>query len=121
MRVGTWNLGSLSGKVGHVCEELRKRMIVECDLQKVRWRGLGARMLEMKGRRNKLRWSGKGDGVGGVGVMVELLCEKVVEIRMVIDRVISVVVLEEHVLRLICRYSPQSWRCSEEKQSIYEE
>ena len=25
--VGTWNLGSLSGKGGEVCEELRKRMI----------------------------------------------------------------------------------------------
>ena len=25
--VGTWNLGSLSGKGGDVCEELRKKMI----------------------------------------------------------------------------------------------
>ena len=27
VRVGTWNLGSVSGKGGEVCEELRKRMI----------------------------------------------------------------------------------------------
>ena len=27
VRVGTWNLGSLSGNGGEVCEELRKRMI----------------------------------------------------------------------------------------------
>ena len=26
VRVGTWNLGSLSGKGGEFCEELRKRM-----------------------------------------------------------------------------------------------
>ena len=33
-------------------------------------------------------WSGKGDGVGGVGVMVkEEVCEKVVEVRMVGYRV----------------------------------
>ena len=49
-------------------------------------------MLGMKGRRYKLWWSGKGDGlekemvwkrrVGGVGVMLkEELCEKVVEVR----------------------------------------
>ena len=39
-------------------------------------------MLGVKGRRYELRWSGKRDGVGGVGVMVnEELCEKVVEIR----------------------------------------
>ena len=55
-------------------------------LQEVRWRGKGARMLVIKGRRYKLWWSGKGDGVGGVGVMVkEELCEKVVEVRRVSD------------------------------------
>ena len=42
--------------------------------------------------------------------MVELLCEKVVEIRMVIDRVVTVVVFEEDVLRLICGYAPQTIR-----------
>ena len=36
--VGTWNLGSLSGKGGEVCEELRKKMIDVRCLQ-VRWRG----------------------------------------------------------------------------------
>ena len=52
-------------------------MIDVCCLLEVRWRGQGARM---KGRRYKLWWSGKGDGVGGVRVMVkEELCEKVVE------------------------------------------
>ena len=67
---GTWNLGSLRGKGG-------KRMIDVCCLQDVRWRWQGARMLGMKGRRYKLRWSGFGDGVVGVGVMVkEELCER---------------------------------------------
>ena len=44
VRVGTRNLGSLSGKGGEVCEELRKRMIDVCCLQ-VRWKGQGARMM----------------------------------------------------------------------------
>ena len=42
-----------------VCEELRKRMIDVCCLLEVRWRWQGTRMLEMKGRRYKLWWSGK--------------------------------------------------------------
>ena len=43
--------------------------------------------------------------------MKEELCEKVVEVRMESDRVISVVVVfEEDVLRLIGRYVPQSGR-----------
>ena len=41
-------------------------MIDVCCLQEVRWRRQGAGMLVMKGRRYKLWWSGRGDGVGGV-------------------------------------------------------
>ena len=60
-------------------------------------------MLEMKGMRYKLWWSGKVNVVGGVGVMEEELSEKVAEARMVSDRVITVVVvLEWDVLSLIC-------------------
>ena len=52
-----------------------------CCLQEVRWRGHGGRMLAMKGRRYNVWLSGKGDAVGGVGVMVkEELCEKEVEV-----------------------------------------
>ena len=43
-------------------------------------------MLGIEGRKYKLWWFGKGDGVGGAGVMVmEELCEKVVEVRRVND------------------------------------
>ena len=113
--VGTWNLGNLRGKLGEDCEELRKRMIDVCCLQEVRWRRQGARMLGMKVRRYKLWWSGK--GYGGMRVMMnEELCEKVVEVRRVCDRVMTLVIAED-VLRLICGYAPQSVRSFEEKQS----
>ena len=36
MQVVTYNLGSLGGKGGEVCEELRKQMIDVCCLQEVR-------------------------------------------------------------------------------------
>ena len=42
-----------------------------CCLQEVRWRGQGARMLGVKGRRHKLWWSGKEDEDGGVGAMLK--------------------------------------------------
>ena len=49
-------------------------MVDMCCLQ-VRWIGQGVMRLGMKGRTYKLWWSGKGDGVGDVGVMVmEELC-----------------------------------------------
>ena len=42
-----------------------------CCLQEVRWRGHGSMMLGIDARRYNLWCSGKGDGVGGVGVMVK--------------------------------------------------
>ena len=92
-----------------------------CCLQEVRWRGQGSRKMGMKGRRYKLWWCGKGDGIGGVGVMVkEELCEKVVDARRVSDSD-DCCFFEEDVLRLICGYDPQSGRSLEEKQSFYDE
>ena len=64
-------------------------------------------MLRMKRRRYKLWWSGKEDGVEGVGVMVkDKVCEEVVEVGMVSDRVmILVAAFEEDVLWLIYGYA----------------
>ena len=58
----------------------------------------------------RLWWSGKGDGVGVVGVIVkEELRVKVVGVRRVSETVMTVVlVFKEIVLRLICGYAPQS-------------
>ena len=70
-----------------------------CCLQEVRWRGQIASMQGMKVRKDKLWWSGK-DGFEGVGVIgKEELCEKVIEVRRLSHRVmtVSVVVLEERV------------------------
>ena len=66
----------------------------------------------MKGMRYTLWWSGKGDEVVGVGVMVmEEMCEKVVEVRRLSDCVMTVVVVfEEDVVRLICGYASQKWK-----------
>ena len=68
----------MSGKGTEVCEELRKRRMDVCCLQEVRWGGQGVWFFGMKDRRYKL-WSGNSDGTGGVAVLVEELCEKVVE------------------------------------------
>ena len=52
---------------------------------------------------------------------MEELCDKMVEVKRVSDRVMTVLAFEEDVLRLICGYSLQSGRSLEEKQSFHEE
>ena len=90
-------------------------MIDVCCFQEVRGQCPG--MLGMEERRYKLWWSGKGDAFGGDGVMVkEELCEKVVDVGRVRDGVVAVVLIfEEGVPRLICRYTLQNERCFLEK------
>ena len=121
--VGTWIVGSMSGRGTEVCEELRKRRMDVCCLQEVRWRGQGAWFMVVKGRRYKLWWSGNSDGTGGVGVLVkEELCEKVVEVRRKSDRAMTVVMaLEEEVVRIICVYGSQSGRMGAEKERFYDD
>ena len=76
VRVGTWNVGSMSETGTEVCEKLRKRLEV-CCLQDVRWRGHGEWFMGVKCGRYELFWPGNSDGAGAVGVLVkEELCEK---------------------------------------------
>ena len=62
VRFGSWNVGSICGRGTEVCEELRKRKVVVCCLQEVRWRGEGARFFGVKGSTN----------YGGVEMMTKL-------------------------------------------------
>ena len=55
VRVGTWNVGSMSGRGTEVCEELRKRRMDVCCLQ-VRWSGQGAWFMGVKGRMIRKVW-----------------------------------------------------------------
>ena len=57
--------------------------------------------------------SENGGGDSGVRVVAkEALCEQLVEVQRVSDRVMAVVlVFEEDVLRLICGYAAQTGRC----------
>ena len=51
----------------------------------------------------------------------EELCENMLDLKMVCDRVLTLVFFEEDVLRLICGYPPHSGGSFEEIQSFYDE
>ena len=69
-------------------------------------------------------WLGNREGCGGVGVLVEEeLYDKVVEVRRVNDRVMSLAIVleEEGVVRVEWAYSPQGGKSMEEKDFFYED
>ena len=68
-------------------------------------------------------WSGNQEGCGGVGVLVkEELYDKVVEIRRVKDRVMSLaIVYGQEMVRVVWTYAPKSGKSMEEKEFFYED
>ena len=91
-----------------------------CCQEKVRWRGQGARFVGCRDRRYKLWWSGNNDGIGGVGILVKELCEKVVEVQRKSDRGMAMVlVFEEEIIQVMSAYSPQVGRSKCEKDQLY--
>ena len=106
-----------------MCEELRKRQVNVCCLQKVRCRGEGARFFGVKERRYKLWWCENDDKTGGVGILVkEELHENVVEIRRRCDRIMaSGLVFAKELIKITCAFAPQSRKPDAEKERFYKE
>ena len=68
-------------------------------------------------------WSGNQEGHGGVGVLVkEGLYDKVVDVRRVNDRVMSLaLVLVVEVVRVAWAYAPQGGKSMDKKENVYKE
>ena len=62
LRVGSANVGSMSGRGGEVVDMLRRKKLDFCALQETRWKGSGAQV--MGGY--KFFWQGGKGGAGGV-------------------------------------------------------
>jgi hypothetical protein len=116
LRVGTANVGSMSGRGGEVVEMLRNKRLDFCALQETRWKGSGAQV--MGGY--KFFWQG-GKGGAGVGLMVaDRWVDSVLEVRRVDDRIMVVRVnVGKWVINLVSVYAPQVGRPIEEKEKFY--
>ena len=114
----TWDIGTLNGKGLEICEELWKRNVDLRCLQQARWLVRGPRLIGLQGRRYKLCQSGNQEKNGGVSVLVkEGLYDKVDKVRRVNDRVISLAIVFEEVVRIICACASQSGSSTEEKET----
>ena len=107
IKLGTLNIGTLNGKILEICDELWRGNVDLCCLQEVRWRGCVARLIDVQGSRYGLRWSENQEGHDGLCVLAkEELYDKVVEVRRVSDRVMSLAIVLEEVVSVVCAYTP---------------
>ena len=117
-RLGTWNVGSLTGRGMELVDCMKRRRIDILCIQETRWRGSGAKAL---GDDYKLLYSGGKEKKKGVGIIVgEDIKERIIEVSRKSDRLIMVkLLLEKKVVSVISGYAPQPGCSDEEKDEFW--
>ncbi|XP_019246491.1 PREDICTED: craniofacial development protein 2-like [Nicotiana attenuata] len=119
LRVGSWNIETLTGKSIELGRILQRRRINIACVQETRWKGTKA--CDINGY--KLWYSGDAGGKNGVGILVDRdLRELVVEVRRVSDRVMAVKLLVGGLtLNVISAYAPHIGLGEEVKRQFWED
>nr|XP_016504330.1 PREDICTED: craniofacial development protein 2-like [Nicotiana tabacum] len=118
LRIGSWNIGSLTSKSIGLAKILQKRKINIACVQETRWVRSRARNADGY----KLWYSGVHRGKNEVGILVDShLRESVVEVRRVNDRLMTIkLVVGECTLNVVSAYAPQVGLDEEIKMHFWE-
>ncbi|XP_056694772.1 uncharacterized protein [Spinacia oleracea] len=108
MRFGTWNIGSLTGRLVEVVEVIRRRRINILGLQETKWVGNKSREIAPWGY--KLWYSGKTRGRNGVGILIDReYIDDVVDVSRKSGRIMSIkLVIGDEVVTIVSAYAPQA-------------
>lgn len=120
-RLGTLNVGSMTGRGRELANLMEKRKIRALCVQETRWRGDKAKEL---GDGYKLFYSGANrDGRNGVGIILDrYLKEQLVRVNRRNDRIMSVgIECGVTTLNIVCAYAPQPGCEESEKVDFWRE
>ena len=116
MKVGTLNVGTMTGKGREVADLMERRSVDVLCVQETRWKGEKARCI---GGGYKLWYCGSKTKKNGVGIVMKKdLVDRVVEIWRVSDRIICLK-MEGIMLNIISAYAPQVGCTYEEKEAFW--
>ncbi|KAM2120441.1 hypothetical protein ACFX1Q_018374 [Malus domestica] len=121
MRLGTCNIGTLTGKSMEVVEVMVRRKINIMCLQETKWFGLKANDLENSGF--KLWYSGTNRTRYGVGIIVDkTLTQDVVDVKRVGDRIMAIkIVIGQELINVIIAYASQVGLDMSSKEKFWED
>nr|GFD04844.1 hypothetical protein [Tanacetum cinerariifolium] len=68
VRIGTWNVGTLTGRSRELAEVLKRRRVNICCVQETKWKGEKAKEI---GEGYKIIYSGRTSTRNGVGVILD--------------------------------------------------
>ena len=106
IRLGSWNVGSLTGKLREVVDAaVRRRVNILC-VQETKWKGQKAK--EVEGTGFKLWYMGATSSRNGVGILIDRsFKDGVVDVKKQGDRIILVrLVVWDVTLNVISAYAP---------------
>ncbi|ONM58670.1 Retrovirus-related Pol polyprotein LINE-1 [Zea mays] len=120
VRVGSWNVGSLTGKLREIVDVVVRRRVNILCVQETKWKGQKAK--EVEGTGFKLWYTGTATNKNGVGVLIDKsLKDGVVDVKRVGDRIILVkLVIGDLVLNVISAYAPQVGLNENSKREFWE-
>lgn len=107
IRLGSWNVGSLTGKLRELVDVATRRRVNILCVQETKWKGQKAKEVENTGY--KLWYTGTTSGRNGVGILIDRsLKDGVVDVRRHGDRIILVrLIVGDSALNVISAYAPQ--------------
>ena len=113
LRVGSLNVGTMTGKGREVADLMERRRVKILCVQETKWKGSKARCL---GAGYKLYYCGVESGRNGIGIELEKdLLDRVLEVTRETDRIISMKLdVEGAPLTAISVYAPQVSCAAEE-------
>jgi hypothetical protein len=120
VRVGTWNVGSLTGKLREVVDTMiRWRVNILC-VQETKWKGQKAKEVEDTGF--KIWYTGNMSTKNGVGIVFDKSLKDGVDIKRQGDRIILVkLLIGDLVFNVISAYAPQIGLNESVKMQFWEE
>ncbi|PKA55758.1 ataxia telangiectasia mutated family protein [Apostasia shenzhenica] len=107
IRLGTWNIGSLTGKLMELVDIMIHKKINILCLQETKW--VGEKAKEIDGLGFKLWYSGKNKNKNGVGVILDKsLKDHVVEVKRNCDRIMALkIIINGMIFNIVSVYAPQ--------------
>ncbi|XP_071723506.1 uncharacterized protein [Rutidosis leptorrhynchoides] len=107
LRVGSWNIRTLTEKSLELVEAMERRRVHILCFQETKWTGIKSKSVGKIG--HKLWYVGKDKNRNGIGIVFnKSIVDDVIEVQRYEDRVIRIkVMMEKDVLHVISAYAPQ--------------
>ena len=106
LRIGTWNVGTLTGKGREIVDVMERRKVRILCIQETKWKGNSAKIL---GNGYKLYYAGESNRRNGIGIILdEPLSKNVIKVDRINDRLLCIKLgFRGKIMNILSAYAPQ--------------